>query len=87
MSEAEWRAAADDCERRCHAVPTRVSASDLLMAARMQRAGASAGPDGWSSLYLRRLATLFPTDVAELLWREYLALSETVDPLLGQSAQ
>ena len=61
----------------------RVCANQLLGAARMQRAGAAAGPDGWSGAYLRRLATLFPTEVAELLWREYRILADTYDPLLA----
>jgi hypothetical protein len=70
VSAAEWQRAAQECEQRCSTVRDRVSANDLLRAARMQRAGASAGPDGWSGLYLRRLATLFPTEVAELMWHE-----------------
>ena len=85
VPQADWQAAAEDCERRCSRLPEakRVSAEDLLRAAQMQRAGASAGPDGWSGLYLRRLATLFPFEVAELLWREFRSLSETFDPLLA----
>ena len=82
---AEWERAAAECERRCRTLSTRVVASDLLRAARMQRAGASAGPDGWSGLYLRRLATLFPTEVSELIWREFRALSDTFDPLLAST--
>ena len=78
VSEAEWQAAAAECEMRCRDLTNRISADDLVRAARMQRAGASAGPDGWSGLYLRRLATLFPTEVAELLWREFRSLSTTL---------
>ena len=85
VTEAEWRAAAETISARCAALAedARVSVDDLLRAARMQRAGAAAGPDGWSGLYLRRLATLFPADVAELMWREYRALADTHDPLLA----
>ena len=83
VPQGEWEEAARECERRCDALPTRVSAAELLKAARMQRAGASAGPDGWSGLYLRRLATIFPTEVAQLLWHEYRSLSDTFDPLLA----
>ena len=85
VSEDEWRGAATDILGRCDGISAdrRVAANDLLGAARMQRAGAAAGPDGWSGAYLRRLATLFPTEVAELLWREFRALSDTYDPLLA----
>ena len=84
ITEDEWRRAA---ETRCDAVhdAARVSAEDILAAARTQRAGAAAGPDGWSGAYLRRLATLFPTETSELLWREFRALSETHDPLLASA--
>ena len=87
VSEDEWQAAAAACEDRCRrlADDRRISADDLLAAARMQRAGAAAGPDGWSGAYVRRLATLFPTEVAELLWREFRSLSDTYDPLLACS--
>ena len=87
VSEDEWQAAATACEARGHDVSAdrRVNADDLLAAAKTQRAGAAAGPDGWSGAYLRRLATLFPTEVAELLWREDRALSDTHDPLLAHA--
>ena len=85
VPEDKWQSAAADCERRCDSLADarRVSAEELLRAAQMQRAGASAGPDGWSGHYLRRLATLFPFEVTELLWREFRSLSETYDPLLA----
>ena len=69
ITKDEWRRAADECATRCDAVRDagRVRADDLLAAARTERAGAAAGPDGWTGAYLRRLATLFPTEISELL--------------------
>jgi len=70
ITEDEWRRAAEESATRCDAVrdAARVSAEDLMAAARTQRAGAAAGPDGWTGAYLRRLATLFPTEISELIW-------------------
>ena len=84
VPEDEWQRVAADCAERCDRLRAdhRVSADDLLAAARTQRGGAAAGPDGWSGAYLRRLATLFPTEIAELMWREFRVLSDTYDPLL-----
>jgi hypothetical protein len=85
LSQDEWERTAAEILTRCEGVRAdrRVCANQLLGAARVQRAGAAAGPDGWSGAYLRRLATLFPTEVAELLWREFRILSDTYDPLLA----
>ncbi len=59
----------------------RISAVELLEAARRQSGPAAPGPDGWSGGFLRRLATLFPREVAEVMRRDYVALACGADPV------
>ena len=59
----------------------RIDAADLLEAVRRARGTAAPGPDGWSGGYLRRAATLFPRLIAEIMRRDYQALSRSRDPL------
>ena len=67
IAKAEYEALASDIDARCEALGdgARVTADELLAAARMQRASAAPGPDGWSGGYLRRIATLFPRETAK----------------------
>src|SRR5579871_5778639 len=87
MSAAEYAALADDIDERCGALGerARVTADELLAAARKQRASAAPGPDGWSGGYLRRAATLFPREIAQLLWQEFSVLRGTRDSLMAAS--
>lgn len=85
MSESDYASSADEIDGRCELLGegARVSADELLAAARMQRATASPGPDGWSGGYLRRIATLFPRETAQILWAEFNVLRKTRDSLMG----
>ena len=62
-------------------VADRITTDDLLRAARGVRGTAAPGPDGWTGGYLRRIATLFPRQVGELMQRDYNALATTHDAL------
>ena len=83
LSEATFEEIAAEIARLKDGVPEdeRITAADLLGAAQRQRGTAAPGPDGWSGEYLRRLATLYPRDLAEILWRDYTALTRGMDPM------
>jgi hypothetical protein len=69
LDEEAWGTLAGEVDRLVQAIPCddRIDAQDLLEAARRVRGTAAPGPDGWSGGYLRRLATLFPRQVADIL--------------------
>ncbi len=83
LEEASFDEIAAEIERLRTGIPEgeRISADDLLEAARRQRGPAAPGPDGWSGAFLRRLATLYPRETAEILRRDYVALACGADPL------
>jgi len=88
VGEREFNALADGIDEKAGAVPDegRVTSDVLLDAARKQRGTSAPGPDGWSGLFLRRIATLFPRSTRTLLAGWYAALRETRDPLLAYVA-
>ena len=83
VDQDEWEGLARRVEdlRAGLAEDRRTTMDALLAAARMQRGTSAPGPDGWSGGYLRRLSTLFPRQLAELLWRDFVALTRGADPL------
>ncbi len=88
VGEREFDALADGIDGKAGAVPDeeRVTPDILLDAARKQRGTSAPGPDGWSGLFLRRIATLFPRSTRTLLAGWYAALRDTRDPLLAYVA-
>jgi hypothetical protein len=87
LSQEAWELMAERVDALVDALPSdkKVTPEELLAAARCQRYAAAPGPDGWSGGFLRRLATLFPTEVTEILWTEYKILLRGYDPLLVTS--
>ena len=61
----------------------RLAERELLSAARTFRASSAPGPDGISGGLLKFWACHFPELTSEILWRQFLLLRDSVDPLVA----
>jgi hypothetical protein len=81
----DWLGACGSLEARVVALPAdrRVTADELLSAARTFRTSSAPGPDGVSGGLLKFWACHFPHLTSGVLWRQFLLLRDSVDPLVA----